>query len=186
MNALINVFGILASVSLFISGCAALPAQAGLEDRSVPKTGVYESILGKPTSDAVVAEFLTSNECFSADQFLLCNATGIALWTDSNQVVETVYLYLNNADGFEPYQGELPFGLKFYDNLGAVEYKLNRQGVGNAGLPDMAAVPDHIHYRATYHQAGLTILYNSPFPDEDASIYAILLSRQEVRAKDQP
>ncbi len=101
----------------------------------------------------------------------------MALWTDSNQVVETIYLYLNNSDGFEPYQGKLPFGLKFYDTLGAVEYKLKRQGVGNAGLPDEGAVPDHMHYRATYRQAGLTIIYNFPFPDEDATIYAVLVSK---------
>ena len=184
MNALTKVFGILAVVWLLASGCAAQPAQAEPDDRLVSKTTVYESILGKPLADEGVAEFIAGNQCSSADQFLLCNAAGMALWTDSNQVVETVYLYLNNADGFAPYEGELPFGLKFYDNLGAVEYKLNRQGLGNAGLPDLAAVPDHMHYRATYHQAGLTILYNSPFPDEDATIYAILLSRQGSRAKD--
>ena len=33
------------------------------------------------------------------------------------------------------YKGELPPGLKFYDNLGAVEYKLKERGVGMAGLP---------------------------------------------------
>lgn len=99
----------------------------------------------------------------------------MALRTDSNQVVETIYLSLNNADGFEPYKGELPFGLKFYDTMGAVEYKLKRQGVGNDGLPDVGATLDYMHYRAIYHQAGMTILYNTPFADEDATIQAILL-----------
>lgn len=184
MSTRFNVFSILIAISLLISGCGALPAQIRQEERAVSKAPVYESILGKSLNDDVVTDFITGNSCSRVEQFLLCKTVGMALWTDSNQVVETVYLYLNNADGFAPYEGELPFGLKFYDNLGAVEYKLNRQGLGNAGLPDLAAVPDHMHYRATYHQAGLTILYNSPFPDEDATIYAILLSRQGSRAKD--
>jgi hypothetical protein len=82
--------------------------------------------------------------------FPLCKTASMALQIDSNQQVETVYLYLNNADRFEPYKGELPFELKFYDTLGTVEYKLARQGVGSAGLPDVEAVPDYMHYQATY------------------------------------
>ena len=178
MNALLRVFGIFAAIPLLIGGCAALPAQAEQEEQVAPKAAIYESVLGKSLSDVAVAEFLASNECSSADQFLLCNAAGMALWTDSNQVVETVYLYLNDADGFAAYKGELPYGLKFYDIMGAVEYKLKKQGVGKAGLPDEGATPDHLRYRATYHRAGMTIIYNSPSPgDEDATIYAILLSK---------
>ena len=186
MNALYKVLCVLAVLSLIFSGCAAQPAQAGQDERVAPKTAVYESLLGKPLSDEAVAEFLSRHECSIADHYLLCNEVGMALWSDSSQVIETVYLYLNNADGFEPYQGQLPFGLKFYDSLAAVEYKLKRQGVGNAGLPETAAVPDRMHYRAIYHEAGLTVLYNSPFPDEDASIYAILLSARGARGKDTP
>ena len=177
MNALYHVFGMLAVFSLLVSGCAARPAQAGQSEPRAPKIAVYESILGKPLTDSAVAEFSAANQCSRAGQFLLCNAAGMALWTDSNQVVETVYLYLNKVDGFEPYQGELPYGLKFYDIMEAVEYKLKKQGVGKDGLPDEGVTPDHLHYWATYHQARMTILYNSHFPDEDASIYAILLSR---------
>ena len=180
MNALIKVFGIFAAIPLMISGCAALSVQVGQEERAASKAAVYESILGKPLTDEVVVEFVAGNNCSSADQFLLCKSAGMALWTDSNQVVETVYLYLNNAaDGFEPYKGELPFGLKFYDTLGAVEYKLKRQDIGNAGLPDEEAVPDHMHYQATYHQAGVTIIYNYPFADEDATINAIVVSNKK-------
>jgi hypothetical protein len=178
MNTLSRVFGIFAAISLIISGCVALPVQVRQEERAVSKTAVYGSILGKPLDDDVVVDFITTNNCSSTDQFLLCNSIGMALWTDSKQVVETVYLYLNNADGFEPYKGELPFGLKFYDNMAAVQYKLDRQGIGNAGLPDEEAVPDHMHYQATFHQAGMTIIYNFPFPDEDATIYAIVVSNK--------
>jgi hypothetical protein len=179
MNALLKVFAIVVVIPFLFSGCAALPVQGGQEKRTVANVAVYESILGKPLADEVVADFIAVNNCSSADQFLLCNAIGIALWMDSNQVVETVYLYLNNVDEFEPYKGELPFGLKFYDNMAAVEYKLDRQGIGNAGLPDEGTVPDHIHYRAIYYQAGLTIIYNFPFPDEDATIYAIVVSNKK-------
>jgi hypothetical protein len=185
MNTLLRIFGILAATSLLMSGCGTLPFKPGQEEPVVQNKTTYESMLGKSLTDEVVVDFITGHSCSNADQFLLCNTAGMALWTEANEV-ETVYLYLNNADGFAPYKGELPFGLKFYDNMAAAEYKLNRHGLGNAGLPDSASIPDRMHYRAAYHQAGLTILYNSPFPDEDANIYAILVSRQDARAKDRP
>ena len=174
MNTLARVLYVFAAIPLLISGCVGLPAQAREEK---PKVAVYETIIGKSLTDEVVVDFISSNDCSSANQFLLCQTAGMALWVDSNQMVETVYLYLNKADGFQPYKGELPFGLKFYDTLGAVEYKLERRGLGNGGLPDEAAAPDHLHYRAIYHEAGMTIIYNEPFPDEDATIYAILISQ---------
>lgn len=179
MNTLIQRLGIFAAISIFISSCGALSVRAGQEAGKAPQAALYESILGKPLTDEAVADFVAENTCSSANQFLLCNSIGMALRTDSNQTVETVYLYLNYAEGFEPYKGTLPFGLKFYDNLAAVEYKLDRQGLGNGGLPDEEAVPDHMHYQATYHQAGLTILYNYPFPDEDATIYAIVVTSKK-------
>jgi hypothetical protein len=92
-------------------------------------------------------------------------------------VIETVYLYVNAEDDVQPYKGDLPYGLKFYDTQSAVEYRLKKQGVGNAGLPDEGSSPDHLHYWATYKQAGLTIVYNSPYADEDATINAILINK---------
>lgn len=101
----------------------------------------------------------------------------MAFWVNSNKIVQAVYLYLNNADVFAPYKGELPFGLKYYDIKEAVEYKLNKQGIGQNGMPDEGASPDHLHYWATYRQAGMTVIYNSPSAeDEDANIYAILIT----------
>ena len=47
---------------------------------------------------------------------------------------------------------------------------------GMDGLPDDSFVPDHFHYQAVYKEAGVTILYNSPFADEDATIYAITVN----------
>jgi hypothetical protein len=100
------------------------------------------------------------------------------LWLDSHEIVKTIYLYLHNTEDFSPYQGQLPFGLKFYDNLEAVEYKLNRQGVGNDGLPDSDSFSMHFQYWAFYKKHGLLIIYNSPFADDDnASIYAVAVSR---------
>jgi hypothetical protein len=179
MNVLLRILWILVAISLLVSGCAALPARAGHDEHAVRETAVHESLLGKTLTDNEVTEFLASNHCSTADQFLLCTTAGMALWIDSNQAVETIYLYLNNSDGFAPYQGELPYGLKFYDTMGAVEYKLNRQGIGNAGLPDSGATPDRMHYEAAYHQAGMTIIYNFPFPDEGASISAIVITTKK-------
>lgn len=119
--------------SLLISGCTALPAQAGQDEQGLPEESAYQSMLGKPLTDDVVADFMTSNDCSSAKQELRCQTKSMALWIDSNQTVDTIYLYLNNTDGFAPYEGALPFGLKFYDTLEAVEYKLDRQGSGTLG-----------------------------------------------------
>jgi hypothetical protein len=179
MNKFFKTFSLLAVITIFVTACGARVAQPRPKEPTAPKDVIYQDVLGKPLNDEAVADFVAENTCSSANQFLLCNSIGMALWTDSNEVVETVYLYLNNAEGFAPYKGELPFGLKFYDNLAAVEYKLDRQGLGNRGLPDEEAVPDHMHYQATYHEAGLTIIYNYPFPDEDATIYAIVVTNKK-------
>lgn len=178
MGTLNHVFTVLVAVSLLIGGCAALPAQAGQDEQVSRRESAYESILGKSLTDDVVADFVTSNDCSSANQFLLCQASGMAFWTDSNGTVDMVYLYLNNTDGFAPYKGELPFGLKFYDTMEAVEYKLNRQGIGNAGQPDKGATPDRMHYQATYYEAGITIIYNYPAPDEGATLRAVLVTKK--------
>jgi len=165
----------LAAMMLFLSACSVWGIGSQAETQIAPTTVAYHTLLNKPLHDRVMVDFLAENSCSSANQFLLCQDIGMALWIDSDQV-EIVYLYLNNTQGFAPYKGEIPFGLKFYDTMGAVEYKLKKQGVGKGGLPDSGETPDHMHYLATYKQAGLSILYNSPFADEDANIYAILLS----------
>jgi hypothetical protein len=176
MNALNKVSIALTIAALLMGACSRLPAASGQSDRNPSIAAVYETVLDKPLTDEVVANFITGNDCSSANQFLLCRAAGIALWTDSNQVVDSIYLYLNNAEGFAPYNGELPYGLKFYDTMASVEYKLARQGIGKNGLPDAGATPDRMHYRATYQQAGLTIIYNYPGPDEGATINAIVIT----------
>ena len=166
---------VLASIALLISSCS---SQAVQTQQAALKPSYYQDLLGKPLNDKLVVELVTTNHCILATQYELCKEIGMALWVNSNQLVETVYLYLNNVDGFAPYRGELPLGLKFYDTLGAVEYKLKRQNIGNDGRPDESGVPDRLHYWATYKQHGVTIIYNSPFADEDATIHAILVHQK--------
>jgi len=176
MNKLMKLLGIFAALPLLVSGCDGRIVKSQ-QEASTPKTILYEAVLGRPVTDAAVTDVITTNQCASVDQFQLCKEIGMALWVDPNQVVETVYLYLNGSEAVKPYKGDLPYELKFYDIQGAVEYKLKRRGVGNAGLPDEGSSPDHIHYWASYKEAGMTIIYNSPFADEDATIYAIMISK---------
>lgn len=175
MNGLSKTLALCTAISLLIAGCGGQLVNTNSEEPVKSNVAIHESLLGKSLTDDEVANFITGNHCLSVVQVELCREIGMALWIDSNQTVETVYFYLNNADGFEPYEGELPYGLKFYDTIGAVQYKLNRQGIGRAGLPYGAGTPDHVHYLADYHQVGLTIIYNSPVADEDATIHAVLM-----------
>jgi hypothetical protein len=169
---------VLAVLSLLLMGCSPQTVQMEPKANSVPEATSYQAVLGKSLSDKDVADFMAIHNCSSAAQFQLCNDEGMALLISSDQIVETVYLYLNNIEGFAPYKGELPFGLKFYDTMDAVEYKLNKKGVGIAGLPDSGDTPDHLHYLANYQQVSMTIIYNSPSAeDEDATIHAILMSK---------
>jgi hypothetical protein len=133
--------------------------------------------------DKDVVDFIAENKCSSATPYILCMDVGMALLIGSSHIVEGVFLYLNksaglmpNEDNFTPYRGTLPYGLKFYDTMAGVEYKLNRLGIGDHGLPDSGTTPDHMHYTATYQDVGLTIIYNSPI-DDDAMIHAIFLSK---------
>jgi hypothetical protein len=168
---------VLAVMTLFVTACLSQIAPAGPAKADPMASASYQAVLGKSITDQEVVDLLVSNNCTSANQYQLCNEIGMALWVNSNQKIETVYLYLNKAEGFTSYRGELPYGLKFYDIMGAVEYKLRKQGVGNAGLPDESATPDHLHYWAMYKQVGMTIIYNTPYPDEDATIHSILVSK---------
>jgi hypothetical protein len=178
VNRFLKVVVLLLLASLLLGACNWHTAQRQTTQRALPKATSYRVLLGKSISEPEVADFLTSNHCSGTAQSQLCKEAGIALWINPDQTVETVYLYLNDAEGFGPYKGELPLGLKFYDSMGAVQYKLKRQKIGNAGSPDSGETPDHLHYCAYYQQAGLIIVYNSPAAeDEDATIYAILLSK---------
>jgi hypothetical protein len=178
VNKLLKAFRFLSVIPFFLVGCSLHTTQPQTEKRVIPKAISYRVLLGKSITDSEVADFITSNTCSGTGQSQLCEDAGIALWINTDQTVETIYLYLNDADGFVPYKGELPLRLKFYDSMGAVQYKLKKQKVGKAGLPDSGETPDHLHYWANYQEAGMIIVYNSPSEeDEDATIYAILLNK---------
>ena len=179
MNRLSILLRLLTGISLLMSGCRIQAPHVGPAESDTSKmVPVYQLVLGRSLDDVVVRNYLTTHHCSSATSFALCQEAGVAFLLDSNQVVEAVYLYLNQVEGFAPYQGELPFGLKYYDIMDAVVYKLSRQRIGQRGSPDSGASPDHLHYWAYYDQANMTIIYNSPSPqDEDATIYAILVRR---------
>jgi hypothetical protein len=44
-----------------------------------------------------------------------------------------------------------------------------------AGLPDEGSSPDHLHYWAVYDRFDLIVIYDEPFADEDAYIYAVVV-----------
>ena len=181
--ALSGVALVLAVLSLLLMGCSPQFAQLQPKANSAPEAASYQTELGKSLNDKDVTDFMALNNCSSAAQFQVCKDAGMAFWIDSNQIVDTVYLYSRNAEGFRKFKGKLPFGLTFYDPMWQVEQKLSslndddQATAWNAGLPDEASSPDHIHYWAVYKELGLTVIYNSPGADEDAYIYAILLSK---------
>jgi hypothetical protein len=181
MNKLFQSLSILTGITLFITACSRWVVQAQPDEPDVPKAAIYQTILGKSLTDKVVADFIVNNNCSPMEHFQLCKDAGMALWTDFEQIVKTVYLYSGNIDGFRRYRGELPFGLSFYDPMWRVEDKLKDLDADDmlqqAGLPDEASSPDHVHYWAMYKRFDVTVIYNSPGADEDAYIYAILVSR---------
>jgi hypothetical protein len=153
----------------FITSCSAQSVRAAF------KPAPYEALLGKALTDPGVAGFIVSNKCSSADQFQFCKEIGMALGVNSNQVVETVFLYLEDTDGFKAYQGELPFRLKINDSREAVETKLKEQRVGT-GRPNEEGLFDRTHCWATYYAAGMTIIYNSPSADDkNATMHAMIV-----------
>jgi hypothetical protein len=121
-------------------------------------------------------DFIARNDCAPAAQLYLCKEIGLALGINSNEVVETVFLYLNGTDGFTAYSGELPFGLNINDSREIVEQKLKEQRVGT-GVPNEGSTFDHTYYWATYYSAGMTIIYNSASADDKgATMHAILIN----------
>jgi hypothetical protein len=175
MNKLIETLSILAAIALFSTACGARAVQAQSEEPIAPTVALYDAVLGRSLTDKEMADFITINNCSSADQLLLCKALGMALGINSNQVVETVFIYLNHVDGFTAYSGDLPFGLKLNDTRETVEGKLKEQRVGT-GVANEAGAFDHTHCWARYYSADMTVIYNSPSAqDKGATIHAILL-----------
>lgn len=186
MNTLRKTLVIFAAISLLIGACSGHAVQAKPAEANQGPMISYHVVLGKSLFDKEVADFIASHQCTPADQFRLCKEVGMALWADADQIVKLVYLYAGNAEDFRRYRGPLPYGLSFYDPKWRVEEKirelnsddsLSPQEIWQAGLPDEQGSPDHMHYWALYKKLGMTVLYNSPGDDEDAYIYAIVVSQ---------
>jgi hypothetical protein len=183
MNKLIKTLSLLAAIAFFATAC--IPSVVDIAQAAPAEVISYQAVLGKPLGDQEVADFIVRNNCSSAAQFQLCRSAGMTLWIDSNQKVESVFLYSDDSDGFTAYQGQLPFGLTFTDAMEMVEQKLGYPveiHAPQAGwvprLPDQGVTPDHFRYVATYEQFGLTVIYNTPSAnDKNATIYAILVNK---------
>ena len=182
MNKLLKTLSLLATIAFFATAC--IPPVVDVA-QAAPAAPSYQAMLGRPVSDAAVADFILSNGCRPAGSFQLCPSAGLAFWTGEDLVVETAYLYLDHSAGFAAYRGELPLGLVRQDTMADVEQRLGQPIVEHApqagwepGLPDEGGSPDRIHYWAVYERFGLTVIYNSPSPnDANATIHAILVSR---------
>jgi hypothetical protein len=182
MHQLYKVLGLIL-ITLLITSCSTDFFSKESGEKTSAKVPLYRLLLGRALTDKVVADFIASNQCTVTEPYIYCREAGMDLLVDPDQIVVSIFLYLNKASGlvpnegdYRPYNGELPFGLKFYDTLEAVEHKLKQQGVGNDGLPDSGTIPDRMRYVATYNEAGMTIIYNSD-RDEDPSIHAIVVSK---------
>lgn len=183
MNTFQKIPGLFAALLLLMSSCNLQGPSAQRANGTTPEAPTYQTVLGKSVNDEEVSHFLASHDCSPVEKFHLCKDVGIALWMDSNQVVKTVWLYSGNEEGFRRYRGKLPFGLTFYDPMWLVVQKLgNLEGedrvpiTSTAGLPDEGHSPDHRHYWAVYNRFNLIVIYDLPFADEDAYIYAILVN----------
>jgi hypothetical protein len=183
VNKLFKTLSILAAIALFITACGAQAVQAQIEEPAAPEAVRYQAVLGQRVHAKDVVDFIASHNCTPSGQFQLCQYAGLAFWADEDQIVQTVYLYVNNSDDFAAYKGQLPFGLRSNDTMATVEQKMGQPNVQHAprpiwqpSLPDDGESPKLTYYRANYERFGMSIIYNSPAADEDAYIYAILLS----------
>ncbi len=182
MNKLIKALILLFALTGLTVACRGQSAQPQADEQAVSKMPTYQTVIGKLLSHSDVIDFISNNNCASVGEFQLCKDAGMALWIDADQIVRTVYLYSGNADTFRRYKGKLPYGLSFYDPMWRVEEKLRNLGnndeLSRTKGDDMSyegSSPDHMHYSAAYKQLGMTVIYNEPFPDEDAYFYAILV-----------
>ena len=140
----------------------------------------YQRVLGRESSDAMVRDFVAINHCHSASQFEICEDAGITLWFDAGHRAGLAYLY-SGREHTHRYQGNLPYGLSFYDPMWIVVKKLGKfihsSEITLAKWPDFTGSPDHIHYYMEYKKLGLTVVYSSGVADPDAYIYALLVSK---------
>jgi hypothetical protein len=168
---------LLAAMVFFITACNARSIQRERAGEDVSKSLISDMYMGKSLTENAIADFLVVHQCHRLNQFQICEEMGMALETSADQVIETVFIYLKNIDGFSAYTGELPFGLESSDTRETVESKFRQQRVGT-GTPNERGLLDRTHSWATYYSAGMTIIYESPSADDrSAKMHAILVTR---------
>jgi hypothetical protein len=185
MKKLFSIFSVLVILTLLSTACSAQAVQARPAEQAAPNAARYQAMLGQRVHAKDVVDFLASRNCASSGEFQLCPSAGLAFWTDEDQIVQIVYLYVSNSADFVAYKGELPFGLTSSDTMATVEQKLGKPNVQHAprpvwkpSLPDDGGLPKLTYYRASYERFGMTVIYHTASAsDTRASIYAILVSQ---------
>jgi len=93
---------------------------------------------------------------------------GISLRFNSDDILTTVFLYSEGADGFRQFQGKLPFGLTFLDKRKDIEKLL--------GYPEKMGGNGVIKFWVGYPSKALGITYNTKNVNNlNAKIYTIYL-----------
>src|SRR5687768_14296555 len=97
MKQFFKTFSFLAVMTIFMTACRSQIVQTQPAKEDTMATASYQAVLGKSLNDKDVADFIASNNRVSATQFQVCKEAGIAFWLNTDQIVKTVYLYLNNT-----------------------------------------------------------------------------------------
>jgi hypothetical protein len=93
---LFKLIRVLVLLMLFLTACAPQPQSK----QKVSQPVDYRVFLGKSLTDKDVADFIVGNNCSSAGQYQLCKYRGLAFWISTDQILNRVYLYSGNSDGF--------------------------------------------------------------------------------------
>jgi len=181
MNKLFKTLTVVAILMLVATACGAQAVQAKPVEQP-SEASSYQALLGKSLGDKYVADFMTRNYCSSVVQYQICGSTGIALGMDTDEKVNTVFLFPGRTESFAAFHGELPYGLQWDDSRAVVEQKLgvtpNTLSLQQAGLPEENGTPDNIRLWIAYQEPGMTIVYNTLSADnKDATIHAILVTK---------
>src|SRR5512134_2771740 len=114
MNKRFKTLSFVAAIAFLATAC--IPPAVDVA-QAAPADVSYRAVLGKSLSDQTVADFLATNACSQSGSFYLCRPAGVAFWTSGDQIVRTAYLYVNAAEDFVPYKGDLPLNLEASDTM---------------------------------------------------------------------
>jgi hypothetical protein len=138
----------LIALILVVTGCA-------------HKSGPYvlSSKLGKSISSEEIQRWLSELgdlpeiRKFDDAYYYSYKSKGISLNFDTKDTLINIFLYAEGVDGFQQYQGVLPFKLSFTKNRKEIEASIGKPEItGGAGV---------INYWGDYTSKGFGITYNS-------------------------